>query len=233
MFSGLAGIEHHPARRWTATASFMLQSALVMGAFFYPLLHLNVLPETLLRPRIFVPVSNGEVPPETASRDRASGPSPALHPIVVSPWINNRISTSQTSEVGFPSAPPIGEVVPVSPNSPINSILSVNTRPVPHSAASAGPVVRKSSVLEGLLIDRVEPQYPTIAKQLHIQGAVVIDALIGRDGRIEQTTVIRGQALLNKSAMEAIKQWQYRPYYLNGEPVEVETQITVNFVMEH
>jgi hypothetical protein len=76
MFSGLAGIEHHPARRWTATASFMLQSALVMGAFIYPLLHLNVLPETLLRPRIFVPVSNGEVRPETAGRDRVSGPSP-------------------------------------------------------------------------------------------------------------------------------------------------------------
>jgi protein TonB len=94
-------------------------------------------------------------------------------------------------------------------------------------------VVRKSTVLEGLLIHRVQPQYPVIAKQLHIQGAVVVDALIGRDGRIEQATVIRGQALLNRSAVEAIKQWQYRPYYLNGEPVEVETEITVNFVMEH
>ncbi len=232
MFSGLAAIEHPPARRWTAMTSFMLQSALVMGAFIYPLLHLSVLPETLLRPRIFVPVSNGEVRPETASTDHAPGPSPALHPIVVSPWKNNRISTSQTSEVGFPSAPPIGDVIPGSPTSPINSILSGNTRPVLHPAASAGPVVRKSSVLEGLLIHRVEPQYPNIAKQLHIQGAVVIDAFIGRDGRIEQTTVIRGQALLNKSAVEAIKHWQYRPYLLNGEPVEVETQITVNFVMD-
>jgi periplasmic protein TonB len=233
MFSGLAAIEHHPARRWTATASFMLQSALVMGAFIYPLLHISVLPETLLRPRIFVPVSNGEVRPETATTDHPSGPPQVLHPIIVSPSKNNRISTSQTSGVGFPSAPPIGDVIPGSPTSPITSILSANTRPVPHPAASAGPVVRKSAVLEGLLIHRVQPQYPVIAKQLHIQGAVVVDALIGRDGRIEQATVIRGQALLNRSAVEAIKQWQYRPYYLNGEPVEVETEITVNFVMEH
>jgi hypothetical protein len=75
MFCGLAAIEHHPARRWTATASFMLQSALVMGAFIYPLLHISVLPETLLRPRIFVPVSNGEVRPETATTDHPSGPA--------------------------------------------------------------------------------------------------------------------------------------------------------------
>jgi periplasmic protein TonB len=226
MFSGLAGIEHHPARRWTATASFMLQSALVMGAFIYPLLHLNVLPETLLRPRIFVPVSNGEVPPETASRDRASGPSPALHPIVVSPWIKQ----SDFDEPNIRSWVPICASDRRGRSREPKFANQFN----PQREHSPGSAFGRISRARGSEVLRPRgPVDPSSAKQLYIQGAVVIDALIGRDGRIEQTTVIRGQALLNKSAMEAIKQWQYRPYYLNGEPVEVETQITVNFVMEH
>ena len=71
-----------------------------------------------------------------------------------------------------------------------------------------------------------------IAKQLHIQGVVILKAVISREGRIEQAEAVQGQDLLSRAALEAVRQWKYRPYYLNGEPIEMETQITVNFVLD-
>ena len=91
---------------------------------------------------------------------------------------------------------------------------------------------RQSVIMEGNLIHRVQPEYPFIAKQIHLQGTVVLKAVISREGVIEQATVIAGSDLLARSALTAVRQWRYRPYYLNHEPVEVETQITVNFVLE-
>jgi len=92
--------------------------------------------------------------------------------------------------------------------------------------------VRTSVIMEGNLIHRVQPEYPFMAKQLRLQGAVVLKAVISREGTIERMTVLAGDVRLAASALAAVRQWRYRPYYLNHEPVEVETQITVNFVLE-
>jgi protein TonB len=95
------------------------------------------------------------------------------------------------------------------------------------------PVVEKprrvSRMMDGLLIHRVQPDYPNIAKQAGIQGAVVIAALIGKEGVIENLHVLNGHPLLIPAAVNAVKQWRYRPYILNGDPIEVDTQITVKF----
>ena len=85
--------------------------------------------------------------------------------------------------------------------------------------------------MEGNLIHRVEPQYPAIARQIHLEGAVVLKAMISKEGNIEQLEVASGPGLLAVAAKEAVRQWKYRPYFLNGQPIEVETQITVNFVI--
>lgn len=86
-----------------------------------------------------------------------------------------------------------------------------------------------SHVDEGLLVHKVTPVYPQIAIITKQQGAVVLHAIIGRDGSIQQLQAISGPPLLIKAAMEAVGQWRYKPYMLNGQPVEVDTQITVNF----
>jgi len=91
--------------------------------------------------------------------------------------------------------------------------------------------VRVSHLMDGYLIYRVQPEYPVIARQTRIQGTVVLHALIGRDGRIEKLQLVSGQPMLAQSAIDAVSQWRYRPYILNNEPVEVETQITVNFTL--
>jgi periplasmic protein TonB len=88
-----------------------------------------------------------------------------------------------------------------------------------------------SVVMEGNLVRRVEPIYPVIAKQAGIEGTVVIKAIISRTGAIEQEQIVSGHPLLARAALDAVHQWKYRPYFLNGEPVEVETQVTVRFVL--
>jgi protein TonB len=86
-------------------------------------------------------------------------------------------------------------------------------------------------MMEGNLINRVQPLYPPLAKQARIQGQVVLRAVISRSGAIENLQVLSGHPMLVQAAMDAVKQWRYRPYSLNGEAVEVETRVTVNFVL--
>jgi protein TonB len=96
----------------------------------------------------------------------------------------------------------------------------------------AGPKRITSQLSEGHLVNRVEPVYPHIAAISGIQGPVKLHAIIGRDGRIQSLSAISGHPLLVRAALEAVEQWRYRPYVLNGEAVEVETFITVNFKKE-
>lgn len=97
-----------------------------------------------------------------------------------------------------------------------------------HPVATA-PAFRKSSLLEGNLIRKVPPVYPSLARNARIQGSVVVYALISKAGTIENLQVLSGHPMLAGAAIEAIRQWRYRPYILNSEPIEVETQITVTF----
>lgn len=97
--------------------------------------------------------------------------------------------------------------------------------------ATAGPVFRQSSILEGSLIRRVQPIYPPLARAARIQGAVVLFAVISKEGTIENLRAISGQPMLVLAAKDAVSQWRYRPYILNDEAIEVETQITVNFTL--
>lgn len=91
------------------------------------------------------------------------------------------------------------------------------------------PVVVKSGVMVGLMLKRVDPRYPTKAKLDHIQGEVILNAIIDKEGNIKNLKVVSGDPILADAAEEAVKQWKYRPYLLEGQPVEVKTTITVRF----
>ena len=84
---------------------------------------------------------------------------------------------------------------------------------------------------EGNLIHDVVPKYPSEAGRERMQGKVVLIAVIGKDGAVQDLQVKSGMPLLAQAAIEAVKQWRYRPYLLNGEPVEIDTEITINFTM--
>jgi periplasmic protein TonB len=86
-------------------------------------------------------------------------------------------------------------------------------------------------VAQGFLVHQVKPVYPPLARQARIQGAVLLQAIIGKDGSIENLRLVSGHPMLAPAAIEAVRQWRYRPYTLNRAPVEVQTEITVNFVL--
>jgi periplasmic protein TonB len=231
MFSGLSVAQEHAARRWTALTSFTLQAALVAAALIFPMIHPQTLPQALLNRRLFVPTSNGEVR-IPSSQSGAQSHGPVVQPIVVSNNFSFHRVNYRPLGIGQPVAPDIGEVVDIGdPSSVLKTIAGTNLIPVLRPPAPVH-TIRQSVVMEGNLVHRVEPQYPMIAKQLHIQGVVILKAVISREGRIEQAETVQGQDLLSRAALEAVRQWKYRPYDLNGEPVEVETQITVNFVLD-
>lgn len=85
----------------------------------------------------------------------------------------------------------------------------------------------RSDVMAGQLLNKVAPKYPEKAKKAHVQGTVVLNALIGKDGTIKALHVASGPAMLRQSALDAVKQWTYKPFLLNGEPIEVKTKINI------
>jgi protein TonB len=95
--------------------------------------------------------------------------------------------------------------------------------------APKGPARVSSGVISGLKISGTNPTYPPIARAAHVSGAVVLQALISKEGTIKNLRVVSGPEMLRTAATEAVQTWRYKPYLLNGEPTEVDTQITVNF----
>jgi periplasmic protein TonB len=107
---------------------------------------------------------------------------------------------------------------------------SVEVAPPSPTPAPSHPL-QVSNWAAGNLIFRVQPVYPILARQVRIQGTVELRAIISKAGTIENLVVVSGHPMLVQSALEAVRQWRYRPYLLNNEPIEVETEVTVNFLL--
>ncbi|MFZ0807124.1 MAG: energy transducer TonB [Candidatus Sulfotelmatobacter sp.] len=130
---------------------------------------------------------------------------------------------------GVPGGIPGGQLGGV-----IGGIVSAtsNLASVPKLSTAAPQRVRISQgVTKGLLIHRLEPSYPALARAARVQGEVLLSAVIDTNGMIQNLQLISGHPMLVPSAIAAVKQWRYKPYLLNGQPVEVETQITVIFAL--
>ncbi|HXZ31326.1 MAG TPA: TonB family protein [Terriglobales bacterium] len=121
-------------------------------------------------------------------------------------------------------APAALDLAPGSANDAISGLVSVSPT-VPRQA----PATVSQGISQGLLVKKVAPVYPQQALQMKVQGAVQILATISKDGNITNMKLLSGDAILGRAAMDAVKQWKYKPYYLDSQPVEIQTQITVNF----
>ena len=113
--------------------------------------------------------------------------------------------------------------------SAISSLVQSTPVAVPKVAAPQQTLRVSQGVTQGLLTRRVQPVYPPQAMQMHIQGAVQVLATISKEGRITTVKILNGDPILSRAAADAVSQWRYKPYFLNGEPVEIQTQIVVNF----
>jgi protein TonB len=85
--------------------------------------------------------------------------------------------------------------------------------------------------MAALLLKKVPPEYPKEAYKKHIQGTVVLHGVISKEGEVAEVSVVSGDPMLAPAAIDAVKQWKYKPYLLNGNPVEVETQFQLNFTL--
>jgi periplasmic protein TonB len=113
----------------------------------------------------------------------------------------------------------------------VGSVGAAPPPPPPPAAKPTGPVRIGGKVEEANLIRKVMPVYPPLAKSARVQGTVEFTAIIGKDGTIRQLQLMRGHPLLVNAAREAVQQWRYRPTMLNGEAVDVITDIVVNFTL--
>jgi protein TonB len=170
-------------------------------------------------------------------RQHAVAPLPTYKPAIPNPFPQpdapiTSVDTSRPEDPGVTVLDMPGGDVPGA----VQMIEMGRTPPLvepPHNAQPATTEKRTLKVSEGVLeaqlISRIEPQYPSFALQTKTQGTVRLHAIISRDGRITSLDVLSGHPFLVKAALEAVRQWRYRPTLLNGEPVEVETSITVIF----
>jgi TonB family protein len=134
---------------------------------------------------------------------------------------------SATQEASQPPAPAPLTVAENADAKALGGIISVT--PVNMPTAVPQLVKLSQGVSEGLLVKRVQPVYPAQARQMRVQGPVQLQATISKEGNISNVKVVSGNAQLARAAVDAVKQWKYKPYYLNNEPVEIQTQIMVNF----
>lgn len=147
----------------------------------------------------------------------------------IPPRIDNRPTNSEPDPAGIPNP---GASVPCP-----TCIAIADTRIQPERPPDLQPQPPKRIVMTHLepamLTHRVEPDYPALAKQTHREGRVELRAVIATDGSIQSLQVVSGDALFLQSALAAVRQWRYRPTILNGQPVEIDTFITVVYSLQH
>ena len=224
----------HPGHRsaWTKLASVIAQSLAVAALLAISLLHHERLQFIAPPPTIqMTPLQQAPVTRETQGS--------AIAPMLPVPQVLqlNRIpsqirksrAASQDAEPATSTAlactPPCGDSGALTniftTGSPLADVRPPRpTRPIPVSEMQLGSLVHK-----------VVPIYPEIAKRAGIQGTVLLSALIGKDGLVENLVPVSGHPMLVRAAEEAVRQWQYRPYILNNEPVPVQTSITIHFTL--
>jgi protein TonB len=124
---------------------------------------------------------------------------------------------------------PVPGLIGVTSNTEEKALAGIVSAPVTVPTTPPQAVRISQGVSQGLLLKRVQPVYPQQALQMRVQGEVELEASISKDGSITKIKVLRGQPALAKAAVDAVQKWKYQPYVLNGEPVAIQTQITVNF----
>jgi periplasmic protein TonB len=229
---------HNSHRGWTTLFSFLIQTSLIAVLLLVPLLSIQGLPALQWTAALSVPPPAPSPAPRTDVRASETPVSNMRGRQLMMPSRIPR-EIADVNETEPPPAPefPGGSGVPGATGSsgsgsgvPFSIGSSTNSMPTLSPLPAVRPI-RISHMMEGNLIHRVQPDYPSLARQARIQGTVVLRAIINREGRIENLQVVSGHPMLVPAAIDAVRQWRYRPYVLNDQPVEVETQITVNFLL--
>jgi periplasmic protein TonB len=221
-------------RGWTTLISFAVQAVVLGSLLLLPLFFTVGLPRPQWMAHLVAPARTSvPLAPAVETRSLGSGlGSLSLNrPIMFPSRIPRTISTGEEATPPTIDSSLVGAAPGTGPGTAVFDSIGTGASALVPPAPPALRPLRVSRVMEGNLVHRVQPEYPALAKTAHVQGAVVLHAVISKQGTIEGLEVISGPPALVGAAVDAVRQWRYRPYYLNDEPVEVDTQVTVNFVL--
>ena len=221
-------------RGWMTLTSLGVQALAALFLLLLSMIGTTALPPLRpLSPPVSLAPPPGPPPPPSHPQSTAISRSKMLGNVTLAP---RRIPIRAQNVVDDPTPPQLGASGPYAPGStgsgdPNGILKSIATGANPALPPPPPPahMVRLSRMRERDLIYRVKPEYPSLARSARIQGPVVLEAVISRQGTIENLRVLTGHPMLVRAAVDAVIQWRYRSCVLNNEPVEVETQITVNF----
>jgi protein TonB len=240
-------------RGWTVFVSFLGQLIMIGIAVIIPMIYFDALPKGQLTSFLVAPPPPPPPPPPPAAApvkvikviprqfDAGRLMAPKSIPKTVAEIKEDELPPPSSSAGVVGGVP--GGVAGGTPGGVIGGIIGSVPQaapppppPPPVKKEEPKPVTPQrirvgGNVQQALLIKQPRPIYPPLAKQARIQGVVRLNAIIGKDGTIQNLTVATGHPLLVPAALEAVKQWVYKPTLLNGEPVEVVTQIDVNFTL--
>jgi periplasmic protein TonB len=222
-------------QKTTTTISFIVELIIIGFMILLPLLITEALPLHQLNSFLVAPPPPPPPPPPPAAVVKQVPRTTEV--------VNNELRTPskipkiikmiKEEDQPAPSAGVVGGVAGGVPGGQLGGVIGsiVGSSAPPPKVATPQKLRVSMGVADGLKIHDVQPQYPQMAKVAHIQGDVILAATISKTGVIENLHTISGHPILAQAATEAVKQWKYKPYLLNGEPVEVETTVKVTFHM--
>jgi periplasmic protein TonB len=236
-------------KSWTVMVSFFGQIVLIGVAVIIPMVYFDALPKNQLTSFLVAPPPPPPPPPPPTQTE-----APKVVKVIPRQFDAGRLMQPKAvpKDVAIikeeelpPSASSAGVVGGVSGGiggGALGGVLGgvigsvASAAPPPPPPKEVKPVTPQrirvgGNVQQAKLVRQPKPVYPPLAKQARIQGVVRLNAIISKDGTIQNLSVLSGHPLLVPAAMEAVKQWVYAPTLLNGEPVEVVTQIDVNFTL--
>jgi len=213
-------------QKWYTVPLSIIVHTVVIGAFvIIPLMAADVLPTPPGMMNAFVaapppppPQAQAAPPPPTAEVNPAAAPVEAPKEIAPEPVIN-KAAGIEGGIVGGVTGGIVGGLTEAPPPPP--------PPPPPPAPVRVGGQIKPPTQLK-----RVNPVYPAIAQSARVQGVVIIEAIIGPNGKVQEAKVLRSIPLLDSAALEAVKQWEYTPTMLNNMPVPVIMTVTVNFTLQ-
>ena len=217
---------------WTVVLSTAVQAGLLLIMILIPLIYTEALPKGMLNTFLVAPAPPPPPPP----------PQPVVHEVHVAPKvipINKMTAPTvipKRIEIIKEDVPQFGPSAGVAGGTGdagggvLGGILGAGSAPPPPPKPKA-PVRIGGNVEQASLLRKIDPVYPQIAKTAHVSGTVLLHAIIATDGTVEKLEYVSGPTLLMQSAMQAVKQWRYKPLMLNGDPTEVDTEISVIFTL--
>ncbi len=228
-------------KSWSVVLSAIVQGIIVVVFVLIPLIYTEALPKQLLTTFLVAPAPPPPPPPPAAAAPRIVKPvarliqagkmmAPTVIPKKVE-MIKEEEMPPDVGAVGVVGGVP-GGIAGGSAGGVLGGIIGGTGGGMPPPPKPSQQRVRiGGNVQAAKMIRQIQPMYPQIAKTAHVQGTVMLHAIIAKDGSVQELQYISGPALLMRSAMDAVRQWKYQPTLLNGEPVEVDTTISVVFTL--